>query len=96
MQQEGFDTVEANLKFGFKSDLRDYVIWAQILADIGIRQINLLTNNPTKVAGIEGYGLKIVDRVPIEVAPSENNRFYLETKKNKMGHILKFSKNGDK
>jgi 3,4-dihydroxy 2-butanone 4-phosphate synthase / GTP cyclohydrolase II len=81
--------VEANIALGFKEDLRDYGIGAQILADIGVRKMRLLTNNPKKIVGLEGYGLTITKRVPIEIRPNENNLQYLQTKKQKMGHILK-------
>ena len=88
LQDDGLDTVEANEELGFKSDLRDYGIGAQILADIGLSTIRLLTNNPKKIVGLEGYGLKVVERIPIEVHPHEFNREYLMTKKVKFGHFL--------
>ncbi len=87
-QQGGLDTVEANKALGYGPDLRHYGIGAQILLDLGVRQIRLLTNNPKKVVGLDGYGLRIVERVPIEVAPNQNNRRYLRTKKDKLGHLL--------
>ncbi len=88
LQDKGQDTVEANLSLGFEPDLRDYGIGAQILADLGLNQIKLLTNNPRKVVGVEGYGLSVVDTVPIIVTPNRHNRRYLETKKKKLGHLL--------
>jgi 3,4-dihydroxy 2-butanone 4-phosphate synthase/GTP cyclohydrolase II len=90
LQEQGFDTVEANIKLGFAPDLRDYGIGAQILKDLGIRQIRLLTNNPRKIKGLEGYGLEVVERVPIQMPENEDNTHYLHTKKLKLGHLLKF------
>ncbi|MEJ2683028.1 MAG: bifunctional 3,4-dihydroxy-2-butanone-4-phosphate synthase/GTP cyclohydrolase II [Candidatus Sulfobium sp.] len=88
LQDKGLDTVEANIKLGFKPDLRDYGIGAQMLVDLGVRKMRLMTNNPKKIVGLEGYGLKVVERVPIEMNPHERNLVYLKTKKKKLGHIL--------
>ncbi len=87
-QEEGLDTVEANKRLGFAPDLRHFGIGAQILHDLGVRDIRLLTNNPRKVIGLEGYGLRIVERVPIQMPPGTHNRDYLQTKKDKLGHLL--------
>jgi len=88
LQDKGLDTVEANIKLGFKPDLRDYGIGAQILVDLGVRKMRLMTNNPKKIVGLEGYGLKVVERVPMEIHPHERNLIYLKTKKKKLGHML--------
>ena len=88
LQEEGLDTVEANLKLGFPMDLRDYGIGAQIISDLGVRKIRLMTNNPRKIIGLEGHHLEIVEQVPIKQEPNEHNARYLETKKNKLGHHL--------
>ena len=91
LQEKGMDTVEANVALGFAPDLRDYGEGAQILVDLGIRKLRLMTNNPCKVAGLEGYGLEITERVPIVIPPNAHDKRYLDTKRDKMGHILAFS-----
>ena len=88
LQDGGLDTVQANHALGFEADLRDYGVGAQILVDLGIKNIRLLTNNPKKIVGLEGYGLKVAERVPIEIEPVPSNRKYLETKRKKLGHQL--------
>jgi 3,4-dihydroxy 2-butanone 4-phosphate synthase / GTP cyclohydrolase II len=88
LQEQGYDTVEANQKLGYGMDLREYGLGAQILADLGLKTIRLLTNNPRKVVGLEGYGLKIVEQMPIRTKPNQHNARYLETKRKKMGHLL--------
>lgn len=88
LQDHGLDTVEANEHLGFAPDLRDYGIGAQILADMGVKKIRLMTNNPRKIVGLEGYGLQVVERIPLEISPRKENAKYLSTKKEKMGHLL--------
>jgi 3,4-dihydroxy 2-butanone 4-phosphate synthase/GTP cyclohydrolase II len=94
LQDEGKDTVEANELLGFPADLRDYGIGAQILADLGLKKIRLMTNNPKKIRGLEGYGLEVVERVPVEIEPGVCNEFYLCTKKAKLGHMLNIKEQG--
>ena len=88
LQEQGYDTVEANKKLGYGMDLREYGLGAQILADLGIKQIRLLTNNPKKVVGLEGYGMEIVEQVPIKIRPNKHNAKYLKTKREKLGHLI--------
>jgi len=88
LQDQGFDTVEANLKLGFKPDLRDYGVGAQILVDLGISKLRLMTNNPRKIVGLEGYGLEVVERVPLVIPPTATSFGYLTTKREKLGHLI--------
>ena len=95
VQDHGLDTVDANRYLGFPPDLREYGIGAQILADLGLSSIRLITNNPRKIVGLEGYGLKVVERIPLEIEPNQYNLKYLNTKRQKLGHIIKEAyKNG--
>ena len=89
LQDQGHDTVSANEKLGFPPDIRNYGVGSQILRDLGVRKIRLMTNNPSKYVAIRGFGLEIVERVPLEIGPTERSRKYLEAKKNKLGHLLK-------
>ncbi|HZG76149.1 MAG TPA: bifunctional 3,4-dihydroxy-2-butanone-4-phosphate synthase/GTP cyclohydrolase II [Paenibacillus sp.] len=95
LQEQGFDTVDANIKLGFAPDLRDYGIGAQILKDLGVRTIRLLTNNPRKIAGLEGYGLSIAERVPLQMKENKDNSRYLHTKQEKLGHMLQFEEQAE-
>jgi len=90
LQEQGLDTVDANLKLGFKADERDYGIGAQILRDLGVKKMRLITNNPVKRSGLEGYGLEIIETLPIVVEPNKYNERYLRTKQERMGHTLNF------
>ena len=92
LQEEGFDTVDANLHLGFNADERDYGVGAEILRELGVRKMRLITNNPIKRIGLEAYGLEIVSNVGIEITPNEYNERYLKTKKERMGHTLHFTK----
>ena len=88
LQEKGMDTVDANLHLGYQADERDYGVGAQILQNLGVTKMRLMTNNPVKRIGLESYGLEVVENVPIEIAPNKYNKFYMETKKNKMGHQI--------
>ena len=90
LQDKGYDTVEANIKLGFPADMRDYGIGAQILKDLGVRKLKLMTNNPRKITGLSGYDIEIVERIAIQMNHNENNEFYLKTKQQKLDHMLKF------
>ena len=96
LQDKGKDTVEANLELGFQPDLRDYGIGAQILRDLGVRKIKLLTNNPRKIIGLKGYGLEIVERVPIEIQSNPSNENYLQVKRDKLGHLIQLNNKSKK
>ncbi|MEI7897230.1 MAG: GTP cyclohydrolase II, partial [bacterium] len=90
LQDQGMDTVEANTALGFEADLRDYGTGAEILVDLGIKKLRLLTNNPKKISGLEGFGLELIERIPIQTVSNSKNLRYMKTKKEKMGHILTF------
>ena len=92
MQEEGYDTLEANIKLGFKADERDYGIGAQIIRELGISKMRLMSNNPTKRSGLIGYGLEIIENVHLVIESNEHNELYLKTKQDKMGHVLKLKK----
>jgi 3,4-dihydroxy 2-butanone 4-phosphate synthase/GTP cyclohydrolase II len=92
LQEEGYDTLEANLKLGFKGDERDYGIGAQIIRSLGVSKMRLMSNNPTKRTGLIGYGLEVVENVPLEIESNEHNELYLKTKRDKMGHSLNLKK----